>query len=81
MSQPLPNYSPIIVGTWVLTMPIVCNDGVIRPVRIEQFQEGFCSFLKMDDGSELTNRTPYATTHKAINAAAGYVGSFVPVSE
>jgi hypothetical protein len=70
----LSNYNKFISGEWKLTLPIVCNDGQIRSVRIEQYVEGFAFFMTKDDG-EYTNHTCYKTSQKAINAAArAYIG-------
>jgi len=63
------NYSKFISGEWKLTLPIVCDNGSIQTVRIEQYVEGFAFFL-VKDGGDYTNHTCYKTSQKAINAAA-----------
>lgn len=65
----LPIYNRIYVGDNILTHQIVCNDGVIRQCRTEQFADGFHSYLIKADGT-YTNNTGYKTVRKAINAAA-----------
>ena len=65
----LSNYSKMARGEWKLTLPIVCNDGQVRSVRIEQYTEGFVAFRTNYDGSEVTNHKCYKTSQKAINAA------------
>ena len=57
-------------GEWKLTLPIVCENGEIKTVRIEQYVEGFAAFLTQYDGNEVTNHVCYKTSQKAINAAA-----------
>jgi hypothetical protein len=66
----LSNYGKFIRGEWKLTLPIVCDDGQIRTVRIEQYIEGFAAFLTKEDDNEYTNHVCYKTSQKAINAAA-----------
>ena len=65
----LSNYSKMTRGEWKLTLPIVCENGTIQTVRIEEYVEGFAFFLVKEDG-EYTNHTCYKTSQKAINAAA-----------
>ena len=65
----LSHYSKTTCGEWRLTLPIVCDDGSIRIVRIEEYIEGLVAFLKKDDG-EYTNHTAYKTSKTAIKQAA-----------
>lgn len=64
-------YSKIVVGEWRLTLPIVCNDGQIRTVVIEEYTDGLHAFLKVGN-ERYTNHTGYPTSRKAINAAASW---------
>lgn len=67
----LSTFSRIAIGSNVISVQIVCNDGIIRMVRIEQFIEGFVAYLTKDDGT-YTNNFCYKTSRKAINAAAKF---------
>lgn len=67
----LSNHSKCTSGEWKLTLPIVCDNGTIQTVRIEQYVEGFAFFLVKDDG-DYTNHACYKTSQKAINAAAKF---------
>jgi hypothetical protein len=68
----LPAFHPMIVGRYCFGMNIVCHDGQIRWVTVEQYQEGFKAILKVD-GEEMTKRSLFKTSRKAVNAAAGWV--------
>jgi hypothetical protein len=63
-------YGRIIKGENAITMQIVCKDGAIRTVTTEQFTDGFHAYLTKEDGHTYTNHKGYATSRKAINAAA-----------
>ena len=67
----LPTYSRFTVGNWIITQQIVCNDGTIRNVTIEQYADGYHAFVQKEDG-KYTNHKGYKTTRKAINAAAKF---------
>ena len=66
MLQP---YDRIVMGEYVITTKITCNDGQIRMVSIEQYLDGYHAFL-VKDGRTYTNNIGYPTSRKAINAAA-----------
>lgn len=66
----LSHFSPMVQGEWRLTLPIVCDDGIVRSVKIEEYVEGFVAFLTKGDGKVYTDNKPYKTSRKAINAAA-----------
>lgn len=68
----LPSFHPMVVGQFCFGMNIVCHDGQIRWVTVEQYAEGFKAILNID-GEEMTNRVLYKTSRKAVNAAAGFV--------
>ncbi len=65
----LSNFHPMIQGEWKLTLPIVCENGTIQTVRIEEYVEGFAFFLVKEAG-DYSDRKCYKTSQKAINAAA-----------
>ena len=67
----LPPYSRFTVGNWIVTLPFVCNDGTIRSVTIEQYEDGYHAFVQKEDG-KYTNHKGYKTVRKAINAAAKF---------
>lgn len=68
-----PAFHRMISGIWRLTLPIVCDDGIIRTVRIEEYADGFMATRIETDGTEVTNYGRYKTSRKAINVAAGYI--------
>jgi len=67
----LSNYSKFTRGEWKLTLPIVCENGTIQTVRIEQYTEGFAFFLVKEDG-DYTNHKCYKTSRAAITAASKF---------
>ena len=66
----LSNFHPMIVGEWVISQAIVCNDGTIRTVSVEQYIEGIVAVRTELTGSKISNNKCYKTARKAINAAA-----------
>lgn len=64
----LSNFSRATIGSNAISKQVVCNDGIIRMVRTEQFTEGFVAYLVKEDGT-YTNNTCYSTARKAINQA------------
>ena len=57
-----------------LTTTIMCDDGQIRVVSIEQYLDGYHAFLLKEDKrytkNSYTNHVGYPTSREAINAAA-----------
>jgi hypothetical protein len=68
----LSHFHPMVRGEWRLSLPIVCQDGGIRKVVIEEYVEGFCAALTKDDGKVVSNNVCYPTSLRAIHAAAKY---------
>lgn len=68
-SATIPEYHKFIVGVWRLSLPIVCTDGIIRSVRIEEYTDGLHIFLAKDDG-DYTNHKGYKSSKSAIIAAS-----------
>ena len=65
----LSHYAKAVVGEWKLTLPVVCHNGTIQTVRIEEYVEGFAFFIVKGMG-DYTNHQCYKTSQQAINAAA-----------
>lgn len=66
----LSHFHPMIVGEWVISQPVVCKDGIIRSVSVEQYVEGFVAVRTEDTGKKISNNFCYKTARKAINAAS-----------
>jgi len=66
----LPNFSRIVIGNWIATMPVVHAELGLLTVTIEQYIEGFTFTQKRADGKEYTNYRLYKTAAGAVKAAA-----------
>lgn len=70
----LQDYNKLIIGEWRLTLPIVCTDGIIRTLRIEEYTNGFHGFLLNDaNGKEYTNHRGYKNSKGVVTAASRWI--------
>lgn len=67
----LQNYSKYIIGEWITTRSVVCKDGQIRTMTVEQFADGYHVYVQKEDG-KYTNHKGYKTAQKAINAGTKF---------
>jgi hypothetical protein len=67
----LAQYSKFVIGKWVLTTQVVCTDGIVRTVEVEQYADGYHAFLKKEDG-KYTNHKGYKSSAGAVKASAKF---------